>query len=130
MIRIRVETSHSSRRRHENRAWSWWYEPNRKSGASPSTPSATFALRHDFGSWSLKHPEISEWVVSVQRRSPYRGPLFGLFDPTADLRLIGVDGLAPDFLFGPYHRDQARFSCIVQDEWDVATLMRIMGHES
>ena len=95
-----------------------------------STPSVTFALRYDFGSWSMKHPEISEWVVSVQRRSPYRGPLFGLFDPTADLRLIGVDGLAPDFLFGPYHRDQARFSCIVQDEWDVATLMRIMGHES
>ena len=95
-----------------------------------STPSVTFALRYDFGSWSMKHPEISEWVVSVQRRSPYRGPLFGLFDPTADLRLIGVDGLAPDFLFGPYHRDQARCSCIVQDEWDVATLMRIMGHES
>jgi hypothetical protein len=64
-----------------------------------ATPGVTFALRYDFGSWSLKHPQISEWVVSVQRRSPYR-------------------------------QDQARFSCILRDEWDVATLVRIMGHEA
>lgn len=95
-----------------------------------STPSVTFALRYDFGSWSLKHREVSEWIVSVQRRSSYRGPLFGLFDATEDLRLIGVDGLDPDFLFGSYHQDQARFSCILRDEWDVATLMRIMAHEA
>lgn len=95
-----------------------------------ATPSVTFALRYDFGSWSLKHPEISEWVVSVQRRSPYRGPLFGLFDPALDLRSLDVDGLAPDFLFGSYHHDQARFSCLLQDEWDVSALMRIIRHET
>jgi hypothetical protein len=34
----------------------------------------TFALRFDFGAWSLKHREICEWVVSVDRASPYLGP--------------------------------------------------------
>lgn len=95
-----------------------------------ATPSVTFALRYDFGSWSLKPREISEWVISVQRRSPYLGPLFGLFDATEDLRLVGVDGLAPDFLFGSYRQDQARFSCMLCDEWDVAMLMRILSHEA
>jgi hypothetical protein len=74
--------------------------------------------------------KISEWVVSVERRSPYLGPLFGLYDAAEDLRLIGVDGLAPDFLFGSYRQDQARFSCLLRDEWEVATLMRIVGHEA
>lgn len=95
-----------------------------------TTPCVTFALRFDFGSWSLKHAEVSEWVVSVDRRSPYRGPLFGLFDQDQDLRTIGADGLAPDYLFGSYRLDPARFSCLLRDEWDVATLLRIIAHES
>ena len=94
------------------------------------TPGVVFALRYDFGSWSLQHREISEWVVSVLRRSPYTGSLFGLFDEDLDLRTLGVDGLAPDFLFGPYRRDQARFSCLLRDEWDVATLIRITAFEA
>jgi len=89
----------------------------------------TFALRFDFGSWSLKHAEISEWVVSVDRRSPYRGPLFGLFDENLDLRTIGVGGLTPNFLFGSYRQDPSRFSCLLRDEWDVTTLIQIMAHE-
>ena len=94
------------------------------------TPGVTFALRFDFGSWSLKHREVSEWVVSIVRRSPYVGPLFGLIDETEDLRRLGVEGLAPDFLFGSYRQDPARFSCLVSDEWDVATLMYILAHEA
>jgi len=95
-----------------------------------TTPGVTFALRFDFGSWSLKHREISEWAVSVVRRSPYVGPWFGLIDEAEDLRVPGVEGLAPDFLFGSYRQDPARFSCLVRDEWDVATLMRIIAHEA
>lgn len=88
----------------------------------------TFALRFDFGSWSLKHAQVSEWVVSVDRRAPYRGPLFGLFDENLDLRTNGVDGLA-EYLFGSYRQDPSRFSCLLRDEWDVATLLCIMAHE-
>jgi hypothetical protein len=95
-----------------------------------TTPSVTFALRFDFGSWSLKHKEICQWAVSVQRRSPYVGPLFGLFDEVQDLRPDRIDGLAPDFLFGSYRQDPARFTCLIRDEWDVWALMRIVSHES
>jgi hypothetical protein len=93
-------------------------------------PGVAFALRFDFGSWSLKHREICEWVVSVDRRSPYVGPLFGLFDENEDLRAQAIDGLSPDYLFGSYRQNQARFSCLVRDEWDVSMLLRILAHEA
>jgi len=92
------------------------------------TPGATFAFRYDFGTWSVKQPvALSEWVLSVERDAPYRGPTFGLFDESRDLRHIGLDGLSPDYLFGPYRHDQAKFSCVVKDQWDVATLLRILA---
>lgn len=93
------------------------------------TPGVTFALRFDFGSLTMRLG-MREWAVSVRRRSKYLGPLFGLFDGTEDLRRAGFDGLAPDFLFGPYREDPARFTCLLRDEWDVATLMRLLAHEA
>ena len=84
------------------------------------------ALKWDFGamrSWPL------EWTVSVRRRSPYLGPTFGLFDPDLDLRGHDVDGLGPGLVFGPYRQNPAEFSCEIQDEWDVATLLRLVFHE-
>lgn len=92
------------------------------------TPGATFAFRHDFGTWSVKQPvAFSEWVVSVDLAAPYRGPTFGLFDETRDLRPTNLDGLSPNHLFGPYRTDQAKYSCVVKDQWDVATLLRILS---
>jgi hypothetical protein len=92
------------------------------------TPTATFAFRHDFGTWSMKQPvALSEWVLSVDLAAPYRGPTFGLFDETRDLRATGLDGLSPNYLFGPYRADQAKFSCVVKDQWDVAMLLRIFS---
>lgn len=61
----------------------------------------TFALRYDFGSFSLRHDQ-RDWAVSVQRRSRYTGPLFGLIRPSEDLRSVGLAGLGPDHLFAPY----------------------------
>jgi hypothetical protein len=85
------------------------------------------ALKHDFGGLA-RCPK--EWTVSVRRRTPYRGPIFGLFDPTVDLRQLRVDGLAPDFVFAPYGDNQTEFSCELEDEWDVATLLRLVLHET
>lgn len=87
---------------------------------------ATVVLKHDFGkmrSWPL------EWTVSVSRRSPYVGPLFALFDPSIDLRRDPAEGLAPNWLFGPYLDNPAEFTCELEDEWDVATLLRVVFHE-
>ena len=90
-------------------------------------PRALAALRLDFGGmrrWPL------EWTVSIRRRSPYLGPTFGLFDPARDLRGERTEGLAPDFLFGSYRENPAQFSCELADEWDVATLMRLVFYEA
>jgi len=84
------------------------------------------ALKWDFGArcrWPL------EWTVSVRRRSPYLGPTFGLFDPAFDLRAHSAEGLSPELVFGPYRQNQAEFSCELEDEWDVATLLRFVFHE-
>jgi hypothetical protein len=84
------------------------------------------ALKWDFGA-TTRWPK--EWIVSIRRRSPYRGPTFGLFDPAIDLRQVPVEGLVPDLVFAPYRENQAEFSCEVDDEWDVATLLRFAFHE-
>jgi hypothetical protein len=44
-----------------------------------------------------------------------------------DLRPEGLDGLSPNYLFGPYRQDQAKFSCVVKDQWAVAMLLRILA---
>ncbi|HUH04645.1 MAG TPA: hypothetical protein VML75_21765 [Kofleriaceae bacterium] len=88
----------------------------------------TFALRYDFGDFSIRSG-LREWTISVQRSSPYLGPLFGLIAETEDLREADLDGLRPGHIFGPYRDNPARFTALVRDEWDVAMLMRIMSHE-
>ncbi len=81
------------------------------------------ALKRDFGA-ACRWPR--EWTVSVRRRSPYLGPTFNLFDPAFDLRRERVDGLGPELVFGPYRENPAEFSCELVDEWDVATLLRLV----
>src|SRR6266496_6852050 len=84
------------------------------------------ALKWDFGA-TCRWPR--EWTVSVQRRSPYLGPTFNLFDPGFDLRGERVDGFGPDLVFGPYCENRTEFSCELLDEWDVATLLRLVLYE-
>jgi len=85
------------------------------------------AMKWDFGA-DCRWPR--EWTVSVRRRSPYLGPTFGLFDPGVDLRAQPVDGLSPGHVFGPYRENPAQFTCELDDEWDVAMLLRFLCHES
>lgn len=56
-------------------------------------------------------------------------PTFGLFDLNVDLRAEHIEGLAPGFVFGRYRENPAEFTCEVEDEWDVATLLRFVFHE-
>jgi hypothetical protein len=88
--------------------------------------AALAAIKYDIGATS-RWPK--EWMVSIRRRTPYQGPTFGLFDPTVDLRKVPVDGLGPDFVFAPYRENQSEFTCELDDEWDVATLLRFVFHE-
>jgi hypothetical protein len=91
-------------------------------------PHLSFAVRFDFGANPTR--DFREWIVSVNRRGPYRGPLFGLIDPDEDLRPLGVSGLGGDWLFGSYRENAARFMCALEDEWDVWALVRLLGHEA
>jgi len=84
---------------------------------------ATLALRWNAEAWP------NEWTLSVERRSPYKGPVLGLFDPTRDLRESALPGLAPDYLFPPLSESPSRFTCELYDEWDVATLARLVAWE-
>jgi hypothetical protein len=86
----------------------------------------TVALKWDFGA-AARWPR--EWTISVRRPSPYKGPLFGLFDPALDLRRERVDGLA-GYVFGPHSENPAEFTCEVEDEWDVATLLPLVCYEA
>jgi hypothetical protein len=90
-------------------------------------PGALVALTWDFGI-ACRWPR--EWTLSILRRSPYGGPTFGLFDPRFDLRRERVVRLPPALVFGPYHDNPAEFSCEVEDEWDVATLLRLVLYET
>ncbi len=85
------------------------------------------ALKNDFGALA-RWPK--EWTVSVRRPTPYRGPIFGLFDPTVDLRKLPVDGFPPELVFPAYEKNQAEFSCELEDEWEVAMLLRLVFHET
>jgi hypothetical protein len=53
-----------------------------------------------------------------------------LFDPTVDLRKLPVDGFPPEWVFPAYEKNQAEFSCELEDEWEVAMLLRLVFHES
>jgi hypothetical protein len=89
--------------------------------------SVLVAMKWDFGA-ACRWPR--EWTLSIRRPSPYLGPTFNLFDPGLDLRRERVDGLSPDFVFGPYRENPAEFSCDLEDEWDVANLLRLVLSET
>ena len=90
------------------------------------TGGALVALKWDFGATS-RWPR--EWTASVRRRSPYMGPIFGLFDPAFELIEEHAEGLAPEFVFPSYRESPAKFSCELEDEWDIATLLRFAFYE-
>lgn len=87
----------------------------------------TVAIKWDFGACP-RWPR--EWTLSVRRRTPYLGPIFGLFDADVDLRGEADEGLGPEYIWGSFRQNPAQFTCEVDDEWDLAAVLRIMSFES
>ena len=81
--------------------------------------SSRVIVRHEPGRWP------NAFLVSVEAASPVHS-LFGLFDPTLDLSGSRIPGMNPEWLFTSYSKDQKRFSCELEDEWDLAMLFRIL----
>jgi hypothetical protein len=83
---------------------------------------ATIVLEQDFARWP------DEWRVGVKLEKLYRGPLLGLFDPS---KRVGGNREAVEELGQlPFAENQRAFTCSVHDEWDVATLVRLMVTDS
>jgi hypothetical protein len=87
-----------------------------------------FALKFDFGAtadWPY------EWIATVVRRSPYVGPVFGLFEQDHDLSShASLTGLPRELILGSFRKNPSAFTCRLVDEWDVATLVRLLSHEA
>ncbi len=86
----------------------------------------TIALKWDFGARS-NWPH--EWTVSIKRPSTRRERLYQLFDEKLKLSSRSVTGFPPDWVLPCYQKSPAAFTCQLRDEWDVATLVRIMLFE-
>jgi hypothetical protein len=81
-----------------------------------------FALKYDFGS-GARWPQ--EWTVSVKRPQSDTLPVMNLFDGKLDLSSEPIEGLGPEWTFPAYANSPASFTCEVEDEWDVAALIRL-----
>jgi hypothetical protein len=50
----------------------------------------------------------------------------GLFNPEQDLRTKAIAAFQTEWIYGPYNENPAQFSCELQDEWDLACLLRLV----
>lgn len=82
--------------------------------------SSSLLVRYEPGRWP------ASFIVSVDSTEAIPS-LFGLFDPTLDLRVGGAPAdMDSSCIFGPYKENHCRFSCELEDEWDLAMLIRIL----
>ncbi|MBI38795.1 MAG: hypothetical protein CMF59_04290 [Leptospiraceae bacterium] len=86
---------------------------------SVTVKSAHIILRYEPGRWP------ASFLVTVESSAPVPS-LFGLFDPTLDLSGESLPDMKPEWLHGPYRSNQSQFSCELEDEWDLAMLVRIL----
>ena len=80
-------------------------------------------VKYDFGTF----PET--WTISTKSSTSHVGPTLGLFNRNTDLRLKTVSGFEPGWVYPPYCESQTRFSCELQDEWDLAAFIRLVSNE-
>jgi len=79
-------------------------------------------VKYDFSTF----PET--WTASVKTSNAKPQPTYGLFDPAADLRGRTISGFDTGMIYGSYSENPAQFSCELEDEWDVAALIRIVSN--
>lgn len=85
-------------------------------------------VKEDFGNlWNC-------WTVSVDLPGSPTQDMHSLFDIEQDLRGSKIDGFDVNNIFGSYVDNNSQFTCVVDKEWDVASLFRILlfrsGHHS
>jgi hypothetical protein len=78
-----------------------------------------YVFKYDFGVF----PEC--WTVSIKNAASTVRPILGLFDDKQDLRGDVIAGFENEWIHGPYCSDPTHFTCEIQDEWDLAALVRL-----
>ena len=76
--------------------------------------TAELIIKHDFAAFPV------EWTISV-RTSQTPGTTLGLFDPRR--RLDSIPGFEPSWVYPAFADSPQQFSCEVEDEWDLVTLL-------
>jgi hypothetical protein len=86
------------------------------------TDRAAFVMKTTFdGIWP-------DWTVSVTRNSAARIPLFGLIDEHEELAAGKIGGFAAEWVFPCYAKDPARFTCRIEDDWQLYTFIWVITH--
>ena len=68
--------------------------------------------------------------ISAKSSKAHVGPTLGLFNRNTDLRLKPVSGFEPDWVYPPHCESPTRFSCELQDEWDLAAFIGLISNEN
>ncbi len=68
------------------------------------------------------------WTVSVIRESSERIPLYRLIDEHEELAPGPIDGFAAEWIFPPYAENPARFTCRIEDDWQLDTFIWVVAH--
>jgi hypothetical protein len=85
------------------------------------TPTVELFVKYDFGAF----PE--EWTVSARMSQTHPRSTFGLFDSSR--RLDTLAGFDPSWVYPPYAESPGRFSCELEDEWDLVMFMGLVVGE-
>jgi len=80
----------------------------------------TFILKYDF---SIIAPY---WTVSVIRNNNDHFKKYNIFNEHDDLRDREIQGFKTQWIFPPYCENHSKFTCRVDDEWDMYALIKII----
>jgi hypothetical protein len=77
-------------------------------------------LKWDFGRFE------NQWTLSIDLTSSNTHNMHQLFDINRDMSNTIIPGFSKGQIYGSYANNPAKFTCEVGNEWDVATLLRIL----
>ncbi len=79
-----------------------------------------FIMKTDFG---VLPPY---WTLSIIRNDDSDFKTYGIFNTKEDLRRPSIPGFCKEWIFPPYSKSHTKFTCRVDDEWDVYALIKII----
>lgn len=89
-----------------------------------SHPKYSFILKIEFA------PLPPYWTISVKREIDNKFDVVGLFDIQKDFSNEDIPGFKREWIYPSYLKNPRQFTCQVEDEWDVYTLVRLVIHNT